>query len=118
MAAFDGDYATFDNSLAYNPNPTADLVFAASRPKSNPEDVSSKSGSRSASRSRVEKRKANTLAARRYRQKHLDKLAELESALKATQLERDGLKVQVAKLRGENQALKGLVREEKWLETS
>ena len=99
--------------MAYSPNPTPDSVSAGSRPKSNPEDVSSKPGSSSASSSRVEKRKANTLAARRYRQNRLDKIAGLESALRATQLERDALKVQVAKLQGETQVLKDLVAGER-----
>lgn len=109
VAAFNGDDTIFENLVACSPNPTPDSVSAGSRLKSSPEDVSFKPGSSSASSSRVEKRTANTLAARRYRQKRLDKVAELESALEATQLERDTLKVQVAKLQGENEVLKDLV---------
>jgi Basic region leucine zipper len=111
LTAFNGDDTIYDNLVADRPNPTPDSVSAGSRSKSIPEEVSSfKPGSNSASSSRVEKRKANTLAARRYRQQRLDKVAELESALKATQHERDALKVQVAKLQGETQVLKDLVR--------
>ena len=95
--------------LAYSPNPAPQSMSAGSSSKSGLEDVSSKPGSSSASSSRVEKRKANTLAARRYRQNRLDKVSELESALKATQLERDALKVQVAMLQGETQALREIV---------
>ena len=110
MTGFNGHDTIFDNSVACSLNPTPDSVSAGSRSKSSPEGVSSKAGSSSVSSSRVEKRKANTLAARRYRQNRLDKVANLESALKATQLERDALKVQVAKLQGETQVLKDLVR--------
>lgn len=72
----------------------------------------------STSRSSVDKRKANTIAARRYRQNRPDKIAELESALKPTQLKRDALKEQVAKLQGETQVLKDLVREPRGNEAS
>ena len=113
VTALDRDDTILDNLVTYNPDLTPDSVSAGSRAKSSPEGVSSKPGSSSASSSRVEKRKANTLAARRYRQNRLDKVAELESALKATQLERDALKVQVAKLQGETQVLKDLVRGER-----
>lgn len=60
--------------------------------------------------SRVQKRTLNTLAARRYRQKRLDQMSELEAALKETQAERDALKVRVARLEGEVDVLRGLLR--------
>jgi hypothetical protein len=63
--------------------------------------------------SRVEKRKQNTLAARRYRQKRVDQMAGLESALKETQSERDDLKVRVARLEGEVETLRQLLRSQK-----
>lgn len=110
MTTMNEDDSLFDNLVAYDPNPTPDSVSDSSRSKSSPEDASPQPGSSSVSSSRDEKRKANTLAARRYRQKRLDKVAELEAALKATQLERDALKVQVAKLQGETEVLKELVR--------
>ncbi|KAI9811070.1 MAG: hypothetical protein M1827_005652 [Pycnora praestabilis] len=108
--AHDGDDTIFDDLLPYSPDPATDSVPAGSKTKSSPKNISIEPGSSSVSRSRVEKRKANTLAARRYRQNRLDKVAELESALKATQLERAALQVQVAKLQGENLVLKDLVR--------
>jgi hypothetical protein len=112
VTAFNVDDTISDNLVAHRPNPTPDSVSAGSTSKSSPEDISPKPGSSSTSSSRVEKRKANTLAARRYRQNRLDKVAELESALKVTELERDALKMQVAKLEGETQVLKDLVRGE------
>lgn len=63
--------------------------------------------------SRVEKRKANTLAARRYRQKRVDQMSGLESELKEVKTERDDLKVRCAKLEGEVEALRALLRAQK-----
>jgi hypothetical protein len=62
---------------------------------------------------RIEKRKQNTLAARRYRQKRVDQMASLESTLKETQSERDDLKVRVARLEGEVETLRQLLRSQK-----
>jgi len=108
----DGDNTILDNLMAYSSkNATPESASISSRSKSSPDEESSKPAlSSSSSSARVEKRKANTLAARRYRQKRLDKVTELELALKATELERDALKVQVAKLQGETQVLKDLAR--------
>ncbi|EDN98610.1 predicted protein [Sclerotinia sclerotiorum 1980 UF-70] len=59
--------------------------------------------------SRVEKRKLNTMAARRYRQKRVDQMSSLEAALREVERERDALKVRVAKLEGETDILKSLL---------
>lgn len=90
-------------------NPSPYSMSAGSSSKAGLEDALFKPGSSSALSSRAEKRKANTFAARRHRQNRLDKIAELESALKAIQLERDAPKVQVAKLEGGTQVLKDIV---------
>ncbi|KAL5407017.1 hypothetical protein PMIN06_001258 [Paraphaeosphaeria minitans] len=58
---------------------------------------------------RVEKRKANTMAARRYRQKRVDQMNTLESQLKDTQTERDAFKVRCARLEGEVETLRALL---------
>lgn len=110
VPAFEADNTFFDNTVAYSPNPTPESTSAVSMSKSSPESASLQPESSSSSLSRVEKRRANTLAARRYRQKRLDRVAELEAALEETQRERDALKVRVAKLEGETEVLKGLVR--------
>lgn len=60
---------------------------------------------------RVMKRTRNTLAARRYRQRRVDQMSDLEAVLKETQTERDALKVRVARLEGELEALRGLARQ-------
>ncbi|KAF1941215.1 hypothetical protein EJ02DRAFT_206990 [Clathrospora elynae] len=63
--------------------------------------------------SRVEKRKANTLAARRYRQKRVDQMSTLEAELNEVKNERDGLKVRNARLEGEVETLRALLRTQK-----
>ncbi|KAJ4333878.1 hypothetical protein N0V87_007248 [Didymella glomerata] len=63
--------------------------------------------------SKVEKRKANTLAARRYRQKRVDQMSGLEAELKEVKADRDEWKVRCAKLEGEVEALRALLRAQK-----
>jgi len=50
------------------------------------------------------------MAARRYRQKRLDQFASLEDELRAVQKERDELKVRVARLEGETEILKSMLK--------
>ncbi|OJK04006.1 hypothetical protein ASPACDRAFT_1852922 [Aspergillus aculeatus ATCC 16872] len=59
--------------------------------------------------SKVSKRQLNTLAARRYRQRKLDRVNELEAELAAVKRERDELRMRVSKLEGETEALRGMV---------
>ncbi|KAJ6113557.1 hypothetical protein N7523_006874 [Penicillium sp. IBT 18751x] len=59
--------------------------------------------------SRVEKRRLNTLAARRCRQRRLDRVKSLEDELEAMRKERDELRLRCSKLEGETEALKGLL---------
>lgn len=63
-----------------------------------------------ASTSRIDKRKFNTLSARRYRQRRIDRMSGLEAELRNTRSERDVLKVRVAKLEGETDVLREMVR--------
>ncbi|KAJ4402032.1 hypothetical protein N0V91_007537 [Didymella pomorum] len=63
--------------------------------------------------SKIEKRKANTLAARRYRQKRVDQMSGLEAELKEVKADRDEWKVRCAKLEGEVEALRALLRAQK-----
>lgn len=91
------------NSSTATPPPGTTI----SRPKST-KSASSKGGQ--VENSRIQKRTLNTLAARRYRQKRLDQMSELEAALKETRVERDALKVRVARLEGEVDVLRGLLQ--------
>ena len=108
-AALAEHHTIFDNPKVSSSDPSPHPPPASSIFSPGARGMSSETGSSSKLNSRNEKRKANTLAARRYRQNRLDKAAELESVLKATQLERDELKMRVAKLEGETQVLKDIV---------
>lgn len=57
----------------------------------------------------ADKRWRNTLAARRCRQRQVDRIEQLERALDEMSKERDDLKVQVAKWEGEATALRGML---------
>jgi len=83
----------------------------AAKPPSS--DLSRTSSTTPSSVSRVEKRKLNTLAGRRYRQRRVDRMNDLEAMLKAVQDEREALKVKVARLEGETTVLKQLLHEHK-----
>lgn len=50
------------------------------------------------------------MAARRYRQKRVDQMSTLETQLKDTQSERDELKVRCARLEGEVETLRAMLR--------
>jgi hypothetical protein len=101
---------SLDNSpknLLVSPN-SQDNIQSGPSPRAS---VSPRSSSSKADHpSRIEKRTRNTLAARRYRQKRVDQVSSLESALKETESERDDLKVRVARLEGELEALRGLLK--------
>ncbi|KAI9045031.1 uncharacterized protein KD926_010354 [Aspergillus affinis] len=58
---------------------------------------------------RIAKRQTNTVAARRYRQRRLDRLNELETELEAVKREREEWRVKASKLEGETSALKRLL---------
>ncbi|TVY30132.1 hypothetical protein LHYA1_G001090 [Lachnellula hyalina] len=87
--------------------PSGSSPRASVSPDSHSNSNSSKTGNPS---SRIEKRTRNTIAARRYRQKRVDQVSSLESALKQSEDEKDALKVRVARLEGELEALRGLVK--------
>ena len=59
--------------------------------------------------SKIRKRQRNTEAARRYRQRKLDRVSELEEALDAMAKERDNLKLKLAKAEAEAGVLRGLI---------
>jgi hypothetical protein len=68
------------------------------------------SSSPSSPNSKVHKRTLNTLAARRYRQKRVDQMADLEQKLKESEKEKEELQMRVARLEGEVEVLRGLLR--------
>lgn len=58
----------------------------------------------------VLKRQRNTIAARKYRQKRLDRISELEVALDGVTKERDDLRIRLARQEAETAALKEMMR--------
>ncbi|TGO72306.1 hypothetical protein BELL_0469g00030 [Botrytis elliptica] len=98
-----------DQSSPTSSNPKSTSSPTHSSPPSPPSPKTQTPTSSSSTISRVEKRKLNTLAARRYRQKRVDQMSSLEAALKEVERERDALKVRVAKLEGETDILKSLL---------
>lgn len=58
----------------------------------------------------VLKRQRNTIAARKYRQKRLDRIKELEDALEGVTKERDDLRLRLARQEAETAALREMMR--------
>lgn len=56
------------------------------------------------------KRQRNTLAARKYRQKRLDRIKELEDALEDMTRDRDDLRIKLARQEAETDALKSMMK--------
>ncbi|KAL2822113.1 hypothetical protein BJX63DRAFT_427458 [Aspergillus granulosus] len=86
--------------------PSATTTMQPQIPSSTSRDSSPKE-----SASRISKRQLNTMAARRYRQRRLDRMTQLEEELEAVKRERDELKMRVSKLEGETDALRSMLKE-------
>ena len=56
------------------------------------------------------KRQRNTLAARKYRQKRLDRIKELEDALEVSNRERDDLRLRLVRQEAETQAMREMLK--------
>lgn len=86
---------------------TTNTLTLSSQPVAGPAPASnSKSDTTAHTDSRVRKRNLNTLAARRYRQRRTDETERLAAKLKETQIERDNLKILVARLQGQLDGLR------------
>ncbi|KAH6886395.1 hypothetical protein B0T10DRAFT_608060 [Thelonectria olida] len=119
------------NSPSYAPNSSAFSTFAVNltpaagaQSSSSPSDdgsFSSASGNKRKASSPPEdevlakdlKRQRNTLAARKYRQKRLDRIAELEQALADMTGDRDDLRLKLARREAEADALREMLRSKK-----
>ena len=63
----------------------------------------------------AQKRHRNNIAARKYRQKHIDRISELELALETMTRDRNELRIQLAKREAEVEVLKDIVqRQNSW----
>ncbi|KAF5001186.1 hypothetical protein FGRMN_1210 [Fusarium graminum] len=87
------------STFSLHPSPSSSSGSSRKR-KSSPEDEDS---------SVALKRQRNTLAARKYRQKRLDRITELEDALAAMKDERDDMRLQLARREAEVDALREML---------
>lgn len=89
-------------TFSLQPSPAASSSGSSSshKRKSSPEDESA---------AVALKRQRNTLAARKYRQKRLDRISELEEALAAMTSERDDMRLQLARREAEVDALREML---------
>ncbi|PYI28958.1 hypothetical protein BP00DRAFT_448900 [Aspergillus indologenus CBS 114.80] len=91
------------------PQPQPMPAVTTDRPSTKPSFTVPRVASSKEPPTKVSKRQLNTLAARRYRQRKLDRVNELEAELAAVKRERDELRMRVSKLEGETEALRGMV---------
>jgi len=106
-------FSSLDTGPSTNLNPTpdsgSDSSGASKRKAGSPSSSSSSRPSPDDKGCRVEKRQRNTEAARRYRQRKVDRVSELEEALQLMTKERDEMKLRVARAEAEADVLRGLV---------
>jgi hypothetical protein len=104
------DLASLNNSSSATPS-SSDLLDDLLSPMPHP--INSKKSKRESPPTETEsalKRQRNTLAARKYRQKKLDRIQELEDALREVTSERDDLKLRLARQEAETAAIKEMIR--------
>ncbi|KAJ4247867.1 hypothetical protein NW762_013078 [Fusarium torreyae] len=87
------------STFSLHPSPSSSSGSSRKR-KSSPEDEDS---------AVTLKRQRNTLAARKYRQKRLDRISELEEALASMTSERDDMRLQLARREAEVDALREML---------
>lgn len=100
--------ASTSRSSFHPPSTSTSASAHLARPSASKSPASSSSPSSPGSK--VHKRTLNTLAARRYRQKRVDQMADLEQKLKESEKEKEELQMRVARLEGEVEVLRGLLR--------
>jgi hypothetical protein len=93
-----------------HPTSSTPLTRTKSSPASDDRGRTPSPSSSSKGEDRVAKRKRNTEAARRYRQRKVDRVTELEDALAEVSRERDELKLKLARAEAEADVLRGMVR--------
>jgi hypothetical protein len=95
------------------PHSTTPPPSATSTPSNNSGGTAQGSNSRPPAHEDDEaalKRHRNTLAARKYRQKRLDRIKELEDALEEVTRERDELRIKLARQEAQNEALMSMLK--------
>jgi len=102
--------ASTSRSSFHPPSTSTSASTHPARPPASQSKSPASSSSPSSPNSKVHKRTLNTLAARRYRQKRVDQMAELEQKLKESEKEKEELQIRVARLKGEVEVLRGLLK--------
>lgn len=105
-------------STASTPSTTTTFTNPTTSTQGNPPSKSAKSSGAGVKRAAPSdedddttlKRQRNTLAARKYRQKRLDRIKELEDALDEVTRERDDMRIRLARQEAETEALKTLMK--------
>ncbi|GKT66419.1 bZIP transcription factor [Colletotrichum tofieldiae] len=120
-AQLDPTFGSSDSSNSNSPNqpPPLDMsVYAAVSSGAPPSHRSSPNSDGRDSEvatphaDKILRRQRNTIAARKYRQKKVDRIDELESLLKEMTRERDDLRIRLARQEAETEALKSIMRTE------
>ncbi|KAF4446177.1 hypothetical protein F53441_10153 [Fusarium austroafricanum] len=88
------------STFSLHPSPSSSSSSSRKRKSSSPEDEDAAT---------TLKRQRNTLAARKYRQKRLDRISELEEALASMTNERDDMRLQLARREAEVDALREML---------
>jgi hypothetical protein len=88
------------STFSLHPSPSSSSSSSSRKRKSSPEAEDS---------AVTLKRQRNTLAARKYRQKRLDRISELEEALAAMTKDRDDMRLQLARREAEVDALREML---------
>ncbi|KAK2009150.1 bZIP transcription factor [Colletotrichum eremochloae] len=114
----DPAFGSSDSSKSNSPNqpPPLDMSLYAPIPsgappsqRSSPNSDSRDSEVATPHADKVLRRQRNTIAARKYRQKKIDRIDELESLLKEMTRERDDLRIRLARQEAETEALKRIM---------
>ncbi|GKT45871.1 LOW QUALITY PROTEIN: uncharacterized protein ColSpa_06052 [Colletotrichum spaethianum] len=121
QSQLDPTFGSSDSSNSNSPNqpPPLDMsVYAAvssgAQPlhRSSPNSDGRESEAATPYADKVLRRQRNTIAARKYRQKKVDRIDELENLLKEMTRERDDLRIRLARQEAETEALKSIMRTE------
>ncbi|KAK2037586.1 hypothetical protein LZ31DRAFT_611308, partial [Colletotrichum somersetense] len=114
----DPTFGSSDSSKSNSPNqpPPLDMSVYATVPsgappshRSSPNSDGRDSEVSTPHADKILRRQRNTIAARKYRQKKLDRIDELESLLKEMTRERDDLRIRLARQEAETEALKRIM---------
>lgn len=120
-AQLDPTFGSSDSSKSNSPNqpPPLDMsVYATvasgapSSHRSSPVSDGRDSEVATPHADKILRRQRNTIAARKYRQKKVDRIDELENMLKEMTRERDDLRIRLARQEAETEALKSIMRTE------